>query len=93
MFLQSHHYLLQRVLLWRILEPKQIQDFSGRLVVETAVMLIRVSDVQQDRGRGRKSGNSYIVVLAFIKNNLFFVSFFQEKVSFLQPWLAFAEFG
>ena len=96
MFLQSHHYLLQRVLLWRILEPKQIQDFSGRLVVETAVMLIRESDVEQDRGRRRKSGNSYIiyiVFLDFIRNNLFFVSFFQEKVSFLQPSLAFAEFG
>ena len=60
-------------LLWRILEPKQIQDFSGRLVVETAVMLIRVSDVEQDRGRGRKSGNSYIVrFLSFYKEQLVF---------------------
>ena len=52
MILQSHHcrYLLQRVLPWRIVELKQIQDFSGRFV-ETANMSSRVADVAQDRSR------------------------------------------
>ena len=41
--------------------PNKSKTFLGGLLLKQQVMLIRVSDVEQDRGRGRKSGNSYTI--------------------------------
>jgi hypothetical protein len=49
------------VLLWRILEPKHVEDFSGRFVVEKGIISSIVADVEQDRGRGKNQENYEIL--------------------------------
>lgn len=52
------------MLFWRILEPKHVEDFSGRFVVEKGIISSIVADVEQDRGRGKNQEN--IAFLVFL---------------------------